>query len=141
MGISSSQAFRNAFDLQFFTADRAIGSTGLTNIVNSSEVGYLATIGIWFTVSPTGTPTLTLELQIDGGTTRSLTLLSAAATWSNDVIPWIASHQSAASNSNINSLHLNLNVQYNSSIRVGLNCTGAGSAGTAHGVVIKGPRL
>ena len=124
-----------SYDVEQFAADRAMNAAGTSNAVNVSETGILVSIGIYRSVAWAGSPTMFLEIQIDGGTTRQIQICAGAANFP-DTIPF-----GVFDGIGFTSLQYLIVTRFQSSLRVGLNVTVGGSGGTSRIVVIKGKKL
>ena len=74
-----------AYEIQVLSSiTKSIASTGSTDIVNVTEVGILLAIAFQGSVNLTGTPTVTLDITIGGGTKRSIKMYTASNSWDAD---------------------------------------------------------
>lgn len=120
-------------------ADRAIDSSGSTDILNVSVAGKLICVAILVKAAPGGTPSAKLKVNIDGaGFEDVMTLYTAATTW--DDIPKafaLVGDGDAIDDRLILWLHIDFAV----SCVVALECTSAGSSGTLSGAAIYSQEL
>jgi len=132
-----------ALDVTWTTVTDDLTATGTTNIISVTEKGVLLGLGIQTTTAISGgTPDSTIEITIDGGTTRSFNLHVGAVTWeAGQFIPWTSL---AASGGNTDNNHGNISlwVPYAVSLTVAHNISdAASSAGAIAFTVIKGLEL
>lgn len=114
--------------------DRALDSSGSTDILNVSVTGKLVGIAINVKGGPSGTPSAKLKINIDAqGFEDVLLLYSAATTWTDAAKGYsIVGDGDAVDDRLILWLHVDFAV----SCQVALETTSAGSAGTLTGTAI-----
>ncbi len=119
--------------------ERALDSTGSTDILNVSVAGKLVSIAIRVKAAPSGTPSAKLKINIDGeGVEDVLVLYAAANTWSNPAQDYgIVGNGDAIDDR----LLLILNLDFAASCVVSIETTSGGSAGTLGATVIFGQVL
>lgn len=114
-------------------ATRALGSTGSTDVINVTETGKLLAILVYVTGVPAGSPTMRLEIVVDGGTQENIPLYEAANNW-GDFFVRLTRATTNLTNSNgsqaDHNFYLLMDCPYQTSLIVRANCTGAGSAGS-----------
>ena len=113
-------------------ATRALDAAASTDVINVTEAGRLLGILVHVTVAPTGTPTMRLEIVVDGGTQENITVYSASNTWAAFFSRLISVVRGSGLNGDAiaDGFLLQMNCPYESSLIVRANCTGAGSAGS-----------
>jgi len=116
----------------------SLTATGITNIVNETEAGVLNEIGIAINTVVLASATANLEIQIDGGSTISSPIFAGAATLSAAWKAVPGSGTSAVGDFRVISFH----VPYLTSVRVGINVTGAaGVTGELQVTVTRSKRI
>jgi len=113
-------------------------ANGLTNIVNETEAGVLHAVGVAINTVVLTTATVNVEIQVDGGSTVSIPLFAASASFSAS---WKALTGSGVSGVN-DFRTLILNAPYTTSLRVGINVTtAAGVTGNLQATVLRSKRV
>lgn len=118
--------------------------TGSTDIVNVTESGILFSVGITVTTSISGTvPTVTLDITIDGGTTRAIELYTALISWPEKLKALMLTATNSFSGITANSRgRLIFGTPYLTSLQVAVNVTTAvGTAGVITAAVLRGVEL
>lgn len=128
-------------DTQFSNVFVDLTSTGVTNVINVTEAGKLFWIMLNVSNPVTGTPIVRLELQIDGGSTRTKTLWSSQITWGMAVKGLSWNDKSDPGDAQNDRLFIPVNARYVTSCRVGLNIVTAASAGNAQFDVLRGTKI
>ena len=123
------------------TISKSLTGTGSTDIFNGSEAGILLSIGIKVTTNVTGTPTATIDITADGGTTRSFPLYGGSTTWVNSFGALAGRDVGSEGQSVGDKAALILGIPYKTSLQVAINVTGAGSAGVVEATVLRGVEL
>ena len=112
-----------------------------TSIVNVTEAGILLSIGFFVTTVPDGTPTVTIDITVDGGTTRSIALYTAALTWATSFRA-LAARSDSDTGAASDVAALILNVPYKTSLLVGIDvATATSSTGALMVSVLRGVQL
>ena len=125
-----------------FSAGIALNGTGLTNVVNVTEEGILSAIGILVATGPGGSITAALEIQVDGQTTESIAIYTAGITFQPAIRGWNTMGDGAGAPGGGNSvLMIPVGLAYQTSLRVGINVTVAGSSGSLDVNVMRGKRI
>jgi len=122
------------------TLSKSLTATGSTDVVNVTEAGVLSAIGIRTTAAADGTPTMTLDITIDGGTTQHLKVYTAATSFDPSLVAFNLNGTSGAGAAN--GVVLVLGTAYKTSLQVAANVTGAStSTGTVQVSVLRGKQL
>jgi len=126
--ITIASAGAAAHDIQFSTVNDSLASTGTTDIVSVTEAGRLLVIAGLVTTAPDGTPVSTLEIVVDGGTTRSINVYgaSAATKWELDGVQQYGNSESTKVGASIgHKFRIPIAGNYATSLRVSHNITTA----------------
>jgi hypothetical protein len=126
--IGASSVIFEAFTPVFSSSAISITGTGVTDLVNVTETGYLASIA-W---NDNSTGTWAVEITIDGQTTVNVPVVIGG------VKQAIASAFTMVSAGNF--MWPFGNMRYTSSLRVAINCTAAGS-GSVTIAMIRGKKI
>ena len=118
-----------AFDLQpWATGEIALDAIASTDILNATESGLLVSIAIIVPNTITDASTVTLDITVDGGTTRSLSVYNVSTGWDPAGLGAFRSFSGSGNAAN-NTAILVLNIRYLTSIQVALNVTDVAGAG------------
>ena len=112
--------------------NRSLSATGSTDIVNVTEAGKLLGILLNVTAGVTGTPTMRLEIVVDGGTQENIPIYTASNTWEDffrRLVGAMSAVNSIDGDTGSNAVYLLLDCLYDTSLVVRVNTTTAGSAG------------
>lgn len=132
-----------ALDVTWTTVTDAVTATGTTNIVSVTEAGVLLGIGINVSTAILGgTPDSTMEITIDGGTTRSFSVLIGQIEWNASQWLMVSSHTAGGGSAVRSHGFMPLNVPYATSLTVAHNIVDAASSTGAYDItVVKGLEL
>ena len=136
MGINSSlQEFNlESYQVIFTSASVNLTGTGLTNMINVTETGQLCEIAISYG-AVSGTPTVNLEIQIDGQTTQTLSMLAGSGSLTDAAFAFALDDTGNAK------LRIPIFTRYKTSCRVGLNVSAAAAGGTYKATVTRGKKI
>lgn len=137
-----------AFELNVSSVARSLASTGTSNAVSVTESGIVYHIGIYMASSPQNSPTATIEFDTDGEGTKSVQLYTASnSSRIGSVRAWGLGGETAAGGE-VWSLSgagqvclIQIGIRYLTSMRVGINCTTAGTQGTVTLTVYRGTEV
>ncbi len=121
-------------------ATRALDAAASTDIINVTEAGKLLGILVAVTVGVTGTPTMRLEIVVDGGTQENITVYSASNNWATFFARLsrnVTGLGGIDGNTANDEFFLEMDCPYETSLIVRANCTGAGSAGSVDAYAIR----
>ena len=126
--IGKPVATEKAFDLQPFVSVQAdLFAVASTTILTATESGLLQGIGLHVVNTIGAAGTATLDITVDGGTKRSLSVYNAATTWDGDgFLPLTTVGTGSAAN---NTAWLPLNIRYLTSILVAFDVTNVFASG------------
>ena len=107
------------------TAAIDLTATGVTNIISQTEKGILSSVGIRVNTVAATNVTATLEIQINGGSTQSISVYNGGVVFVTSLLALDGN----GTGSTIGDFRvINLNIPYQTSCRVGINVT-SGSIG------------
>lgn len=136
---------RESYDIQHVTVSKSLTSTGSTDIVNVTETGRLISIAMTVAQALSGTtPVVTLDITVDGGTTRSIKMYTSALVWNADGLrPWSRNAETLDGQSLIDNFVIPFgSIRYKTSLQISINVTTAvGTNGFVRMNVIRGKKL
>lgn len=120
---------------------RDVSGTGATDIINVTEAGILLDMGLLVTTAVTGTPVVTFEITIDGGTTRSVSVWNGSSNWVDSFKAVAARAEGAGKGSAAQDAALIvIGTPYKTSLQVAINVTTAAGVGVITASVLRGVR-
>jgi len=131
-----------AYDITLTQAVVDLNTIASTTILSVTEAGRLGSIGIVVTNAIGDACTVTLDITVDGGTKRTMTLYNAQTAWGQgSLLPW-SSDEDQSGNLIDNHLAIPFNMNYALSLLVEIDVTEAAAASDEITVmVIKGAAL
>ena len=135
-----------SYDLIFSSATRVLTSTGLTNVIDVTEAGVLIFVAGGVTQalnSSGGNVTAVLEIEVDGGSTRTIEWYTAASIYSMNGVGQFSYRTASEGVATSDGFGMPMGaVRYKTSLRVGINVTTQiGTAGTARIMCLRGKVL
>ena len=113
-----------------------------TDIVNLTEKGKLSEIVLSTGTAVTGSPTSTLEIIVDGGSTRTIKVHAANSRWDGSGAgAFTLGKQSAGGSANEDHAYIPINLEYAKSLVVRHNVSVVATAGTLRITVFRGIAL
>lgn len=113
-------------------AVRSLFAIGSTDVINVTETGKLLGILLRLNAGVSGTPTMRLEIVVDGGTQENIPVYSASKTWEPffQRLVRVFNGSVVVNGDALNdAFYLWMDCHYKTSLIVRANCTGAGSGG------------
>ena len=121
---------------------RTLSSTGTTNVIDTSETGILIALALMTDGDVTGAPTSKLEFVVDGGSVVNLNCHNVSDNWhSHGLLPYKVELGASGAASGDNAVIPFGGLRYETSIRIGINCSSSGSTGATRMHLIRGTKI
>jgi len=141
--IAAAGTVFEAFDIQQTVVTDDTSTTGLADVVNVTEAGKLISVGMIVTGNLSGNVISTLDITIDGGTTRTILVYNNSTAWNRTTMGYHQLGERTVQGA-IAADHLLMNfggMRYATSLKISHNITTANASGELSLAAIRGERL